>query len=179
MICINPNGIIRWKVYIEHVPDMIPTGVSNIVVDRNGTIYYIVSWANSQSYTANLCRITQANTDYPNQLCVRNYQLFGGITQPLAYNEIYDLLITAVVDNKFGSVSAAIDKTSLEILWINRHYFGAGTGGHYKIDNGTGYMYWIGDDDYLLKFDQKGNHTLIDGLVEIVHSKPSQINYYM
>ncbi|CAF4985018.1 unnamed protein product [Rotaria sp. Silwood1] len=160
IICLTTNGVRRWKLYIESVADMIPVGASNIVSDRNGTLYYSVSWTGNEEYTAKICRIKYAQTDHPYQECIKNYQLYMDINSPLAINEKFNLLITAVVDDTFESVPAAINKTTFEILWINRNYFGAGMNGHYKIDSKTGDMYWIGGDDYLLKFNEKGQKLL-------------------
>jgi hypothetical protein len=90
------------------------------------------------------------------------------INSPLALNEKYDLLITAVSDNEIETVPAVLNKTTMDLLWVNRHVFGAGMDGHYRYDTNKGDMFWIGGDDRLLKFDHNGqnlinNFTQLDG----------------
>ncbi|CAF1576796.1 unnamed protein product [Didymodactylos carnosus] len=160
MVCLTVNGDIRWKLYLEYVPEMRPVGASNIVSDQNGTLYYTVSWAGDGIFSAKICRVSYALTSHPYQECVTNTKLYMNIQSALAINEKFNLLITAVADGTFESVPAAINKTSLEIMWINRENFGAGMNGHYKVDSGTGNMFWIGGDDNLLKFDAGGNKML-------------------
>lgn len=160
MVCLTPNGIIRWKLYIEPVPDMEPIGVSNIISDRQGLLFYTISWSGDTILTAKICRITHAQTSHPLQKCIENYQLSMDINAPLALNEKYDLLITAVNDNEIDSVPAVLNKTTMGLLWVNRHVFGAGMDGHYRFDTNKGDMFWIGGDDRLLKFDHNGQKIL-------------------
>jgi hypothetical protein len=49
-------------------------------------------------------------------------------------NEKYDFLITAVSDNEIETVPAVLNKTTLKLLWVNRHFFGADMDGHYRYD---------------------------------------------
>lgn len=160
MICLTPNGVIRWKLYLEPVPGMDPMGVSNIVSDRQGLLYYTVSWSGDDTFTAKICRITSAQTSHPSQKCIENYQLYMDINAPLALNEKYDFLVTAVSDNEFESVPAVLNKTTLDLLWVNRHFFGADMDGHYRCDTNTGDMFWLGGDDRVLKFTYNGQNLL-------------------
>ncbi|CAF1028914.1 unnamed protein product [Didymodactylos carnosus] len=167
-MCLTPNGIVRWKLPVEPVPDMEPIGISNIISDRQGQLYYTISWSGDTIYTAKICRITHAQTSHPVQKCIENYQLFMYIKSPLALNEKYDLLVTAVSDNEMDSVPATLNKTTLDLLWVNRHFFGAGMDGHYRCDTNMGDMFWIGGDGNLLKFRHDGqnlinNYTQSDG----------------
>jgi hypothetical protein len=168
MVCLTTNGTVRWKVDIESVTDMDPIGVSNIVSDRQGDLFYTASWSGDTIYTAKICRITNAQTSHPVQKCIVNYQLFFYVTAPLAVIEKYDLLVTAVSDNEFESVPLVLNKTTLDLLWVNRHFFGAGLHGDYRWDLNTGDLFWIGGDDRLLKFNYTGeklinNFTQLDG----------------
>jgi outer membrane protein assembly factor BamB len=160
MICLTPNGIVRWRLFVEHVADMEPLGVSNIVSDRQGLLFYTISWSGDTIYTAKICRITHAQTSHPIQKCIENYQLFMYINTPLAINEKYDFLVTAVSDNEIDTVPAVLNKTTLGLLWVNRHVFGAGMDGHYRCDTNMGDIFWIGGDDRLLKFEHNGQNLI-------------------
>jgi hypothetical protein len=160
MVCLTPNGVVRWKLYFEPVPDMDPIGISNIVSDRQGLLYYTISWSGDTIYTAKICRVTHAQTAHPVQKCIENYQLFMDINAPLALNEKYDFLVTAVSDNEIESVPAVLNKTTLDLLWVNRHFFGADMDGRYRCDVNTGDMFWIGGDDNLLKFEYSGQNLI-------------------
>ena len=171
MVCLTMNGTVRWKVDIETVPDMDPIGVSNIVSDREGNLFYTASWSGDTIYTAKICRITNAQTSNPVQKCIENYDLFFYVSAPLAILQEYDLLITAVSDNEIESVPLVLNKTTLDLFWINRHFFGAGLHGDYRWNSNTGDLFWIGGDDRLLKFTYKGeklinNFTQFDGFGE-------------
>jgi hypothetical protein len=85
MVCLTPNGIVRWKLFVEPVPGMDPIGVSNIVSDRQGHLFYTISWAGDTIYTAKICRVTNAQTSHPIQKCIENTQLFFEINTPLGY----------------------------------------------------------------------------------------------
>lgn len=161
MICLTTNGLVRWTLEPEPVPDMDVIGTSNIVSDRQGVLFYTVSWSGDTILTAKVCRITKAQTSRPVQHCVEDSDLYMDIVSSLAINEKYDLLITAVSDNTFQSVPAAVNKTTLGLLWTNRHFFGADFRAPYRCDVSSGNMFWIGDNDHLLKFDSTG-HDLID-----------------
>ncbi|CAF1152848.1 unnamed protein product [Rotaria sp. Silwood1] len=168
MMCLTTNGIVRWKLPLESEPDMESIGISNIISDRQGHLFYTISWAGDTRITAKICRVTNAQTSYPLQKCVENFQLFVYIKTLLALNEKYDLLITSVKGNEIELVPAVLNKTTLDLLWVNRHFFGAGIHGDYRWDLNMGNIFWIGGDDHLLKFDQKGeklinNVTQLDG----------------
>ncbi|CAF1090046.1 unnamed protein product [Rotaria sordida] len=135
-------------------------GISNIVSDRQGHLFYTISWAGDTIVTAKICRVTNAQTSHPLQKCVGNFQLFVDIKTLLALNEEYDLLITSVKGNEIELVPAVLNKTTLDLLWVNRHFFGAGIHGNYRWDLNMGNIFWIGGDDHLLKFDQKGENQI-------------------
>ncbi|CAF3267797.1 unnamed protein product [Rotaria sp. Silwood2] len=139
---------------------MLPVGISNIVSDRQGVLFYTVSWSGDEYYTAKICRITEAQTPHPIQECIENYQLYNDIITPLALNEKYDILVTAVTDDEFESVPAGLNKTTLAMQWINRHFFGAGVTGHYRCHTNTGDILWIGGDRNLLKFKYNGQNLI-------------------
>lgn len=160
LVCLTVNGIVRWTIYVEPVADMDPIGVSNIVSDSEGNLFYTISWSGDTIYTAKICRITHAQTLSPIQKCFENAQLFMYINSPLALDEKYHFLITAVSDNQFESVPALLNKTNLNLLWVNRHYFGAGMNGEYRYDRTKGDLFWIAGDDRLLKFNYKGQHLI-------------------
>ena len=162
MVCLTPNSIVRWTLFIEPVADMEPIGVSNIASDREGLLYYTISWSGDSIYTAKICRVTHAQTSHPVQQCIENYQSFMYVHSPLALNEKNDLLITAVSDNEIESVPVVLNKTTLDLLWINRHFFGAGMHGPYRCDTNTGDIFWIGGDDNLLKFEPTGQNLIND-----------------
>jgi hypothetical protein len=92
-------GTVRWKVDIEFVTDMIPVGVSNIVSDHQGDIFYTISWLNETDCVAKVCRITNAETSHPAQKRTLNNQLLFYVTTPLVLIEKYDLLVTAASEN--------------------------------------------------------------------------------
>lgn len=168
LLCLTVNGMVRWKLYVEPVAEMDPAGVSNIVTDRQGHLFYTISWAGDTIYTAKICRVTNAETSHPLQKCIENAQLFVYITTPLALNEKYDFLITAVVDNEIETVPIVLNRTTLDLVWINRHFFGAGMHGGYRSDLITGDLFWISGNDNLLKFNYTGqnlinNSTQLDG----------------
>ena len=52
MVCLTTNGIIRWKLPLTSVPDMEMSGVSNIVSDRQGYLFYMMSWVGDGFITA-------------------------------------------------------------------------------------------------------------------------------
>ena len=151
-------ALFAGKLYLEPAPDMDPMGVSNIVSDRQGLLYYTASWSGDDTFTAKICRITSAQTAHPSQKCIEDYQLYMDINAPLALNEKYDFLITAVSDNQFESVPAVLNKTTLDLLWVNRHFFGADMDGQYRCDTNTGDIFWLGGDDRLLKFTYNGQN---------------------
>ncbi|CAF3742293.1 unnamed protein product [Rotaria sp. Silwood1] len=168
MMCLTTNGIVRWKLPLESEPDMESIGISNVISDRQGHLFYTISWAGDTRITAKICRVTNVQTSHPLQKCVENFQLFVYIKTLLALNEKYDLLITSVKGNETELVPAVLNKTTLDLLWVNRHFFGAGIHGDYRWDLNMGNIFWIGGDDHLLKFDQKGeklinNVTQLDG----------------
>jgi hypothetical protein len=168
MVCLTSNGIVRWKLPLETVPGMELTGISNIVSDRQGYLFYMMSWAGDGVITGKICRVTNAQTSHPIPNCVQNSQLFFYINTLLALNEKYDLLITAVKGNQIDRLPAVLNKTTLDLLWVNTHFFGAGIHGDYRWDLTMGNIFWISGDDNLLKFDQKGenlinNMTQLDG----------------
>ncbi len=160
MVCLTPNGIVRWKLFVEPVPEMEVISVSNIVSDRQGYLFYTMSFAGDGVISAKICRVINAQTSHPLQKCIQNAQLFSYINTPLAINEKYDLLITAVNGNQIVSIPAVLNKTTLDLLWVNRNFFGAGLQRDYRWDLNTGDMFWIGGDDHLLKFDQKGENII-------------------
>ncbi|CAF1379544.1 unnamed protein product [Adineta ricciae] len=160
MVCLTSNGIVRWTLSFEPVETMEPAGVSNIISDRQGVLFYTISWAGDRKFTAKLCQITNAQTSQPVQQCIENYQLFMSTNAPLALNEKYDLLVTAVEDNKIDSIPAVLDKKTLKLLWTNRRFFGAGRNGQYRCDTSTGDIFWIGGDTRLLKFDHSGKNLI-------------------
>ncbi|CAF1003978.1 unnamed protein product [Rotaria sordida] len=160
MVCLTTNGIVRWKLPLESVPDMESVGISNIVSDRQGYLFYTISWAGGTIVTAKICRVTNAQTSHPLQKCIENFQLFVYIKTLLALNEKYDLLITSVKGNEIELIPAVLNKTTLDLLWVNRHFFGAGIHGDYRWDLNIGNIFWIGGDDHLLKFDQKGENLI-------------------
>ncbi|UJR32505.1 hypothetical protein I4U23_019967 [Adineta vaga] len=160
IVCLTSNGNVRWTVFVEAVPEMEPVGVSNIVSDRQGILYYTISFSGDTIYTAKICRITHAQTSHPVQQCVENYQLYMDINAPLVLQEKYDLLITAVNDNDIDSIPVVLDKKTLKIIWFDRHVFGAGMDGQYRCDLKTGDILWLGGDDRLLKFDYNGHKLL-------------------
>ncbi|CAF0752172.1 unnamed protein product [Adineta ricciae] len=157
IICLTPNGNVRWTLFVETVPEMDPIGVSNIVSDRQGVLYYTISWSGDTIYTAKICRVTHAQTSHPTQECVENYDLFMYVNAPLTLQENHNHLITAVSDNDFESIPLVLDKNTLEMIWIDRHVFGAGMEGQYRCDLKTGDILWLGGDDRLLKFDYNGH----------------------
>ncbi|CAF0912083.1 unnamed protein product [Adineta steineri] len=160
MVCLTTNGNVRWTLFIEPVEDMDPIGLSNIIVDRQGQLFYTISWSGDTIYTAKICRVTQAQTSHPVQQCVEDYQVFAYVTSSLALDDKYDLLVAAVSDNEIETVPAVLDKKTLKLVWINRHYFGAGMDGQYRCDTNTGDILWLGGDWRLIKFDHNGKNLL-------------------
>lgn len=167
-MCLTVDGTVRWKVGIEFVTDMIAVGVSNIVSDRQGDLFYTISWVNKTDYVAKVCYITNAQTSHPIQKCIINNQLLFYVTTPLILIEQYDLLVTAASKNVIESVPLALNKTTLDVLWTNEQFLDAGMHGDYRSDYKTGDFFWIGKDDYLVKFNNTGemiinNSTYVAG----------------
>ncbi len=54
-------------------------------------------------------------------------------------------------------------------MWWDRHFSGAGKRGGYRWDLNTGDIFWVVDDDRLLKLDQKGEN-LINNFTQLVGS---------
>ena len=165
MVCLTPNGNVRWTLFVEPVPEMDPIGVSNIVSDRQGVLFYTISYSGDTIYTAKICRVTRAQTSKPAQQCYQNYDLFMYINAPLALQEKYDFLIAAANDNEIDSVPIVLNKTTLKEVWMNRKVFGAGMDGQYRCDLSSGDTFWMGGDGRLLKFDRKGT-KLIDNYIQ-------------
>jgi len=160
MVCLTTNGLVRWTLFLEPVADMEPIGISNIISDRQGLLFYTVSWSGDTIYTAKICRVTHAQTSHPVQQCIENYQLFMYVVAPLALNEKYDLLVTAVSDNEIESIPVVLDKKTLKLRWMNRHVFGAGMDGQYRCDTNNGDIVWTGGDGRLVKFDHNGQNLI-------------------
>jgi hypothetical protein len=160
MVCLTTNGLVRWTLFLEPVADMEPIGISNIISDRQGLLFYTVSWSGDTIYTAKVCRVTHAQTSHPVQQCIENYQLFMYVVAPLALNEKYDLLVTAVSDNEIESIPVVLDKKTLKLRWINRHFFGADMNGQYRCDTNNGDILWMGGDGRLVKFDHNGQNLI-------------------
>ena len=177
ILCLTPTGEIRWKVFLESVAGMYPIALSNIVVDRQGTLYYTVGWSGDQVFTAKACQISQANTTRPVQKCIQNYNLISASGAPLALNEKYGQLITAVDDNKFESVPAVVNKTDLSLFWINRHVFGARSNQNYRCDFQSGDIFWFGGDDRFVKFDYSGQKLIENFTVNSLVGRDFVLNH--
>ena len=70
------HGIVRWQIPIETVPNTFNAGVSNIVSNSAGILFFMSSWANITYSTRKVCRIMNGQTNEPVQECFRNDQLF-------------------------------------------------------------------------------------------------------
>ncbi|CAF0987206.1 unnamed protein product [Adineta ricciae] len=90
------------------------------------------------TYSSNLCRIINAPTSRPAQDCIENCELYNSTKSPLSMSEKYNLLLTDVADNEFGSISDALNKTTLAIQRTNRDFHGAGLTERYRSDANTG-----------------------------------------
>jgi len=155
MLCLTPNGKVRWKMHLECVPHMIVTGVSNIVTNQeDGTLFFTSSWGDTGSYAAKVCRVYYPQTSHPAQECVLNYQVFSQISSSLSLNTKLDLLMTTV--NNVAPV--ALNASTFEVLWTDRETMGADS--DYKNDPLTGDIYWIGGDDDMRKFNSTGYRLL-------------------
>lgn len=70
MACLTKNGVVRWELPVEPVAAAELAGASNIVSDRQGYLFYMVSWKGFNIRTAKICRITDAQTSNPVQRCI-------------------------------------------------------------------------------------------------------------
>ena len=157
MICLTANGTVRWTLDIEPVADMILMAVSNIISDRQGDLFYTISWVNKTEHIGKICRITNAQTSSPIQKCIVNDQILFYIDTPLILIEKYDLLITTATRNVVQSAPLAFNKTTLEMFWENGLFLDAGMHGDLRSNYKTGDFFWIGKNDYLVKFNYTGD----------------------
>jgi hypothetical protein len=142
------NGLIRWKIYLEPIDEMINVGVSNIISTRDGLIFFTSSWTDGSSSFGKACRISNGQTNNPILECVQNNQLYYPYEEaPLSKNDDSIYLFTTAVNQSL----AVVNTTSLEIVWIDRGTVGCSSKSVYNSD-GTG-MYWIGNDDHFRKIN--------------------------
>lgn len=149
LLCLTTNGLVRWKLYLEPIGNMINMGTSNVVSNRRGDVFFTTSWTNHSAYSAKVCHLTNVETSQPVQRCVENYQLYANFHTPLAINDASVYLFTTVFDQAIQQVPAVIGIDTLGIVWIDRGVVGAAPDSEYN-DDGTG-IYWIGDDNHFIK----------------------------
>jgi hypothetical protein len=153
MLCITPNGNIRWKMYLESVPRMTSVGVSNIVSNReDNTLIFISSWADTGSFVSKICRVYYPQTRHPAQECVTNQRIFIQFASSILIDVKSDLLIASVIPNR----PAAFNATTFEMVWIDEETMGADLASDYKTDSSTGNIYWVGGDDNFRKLNSTG-----------------------
>jgi len=153
MLCLTPNGEVRWKMYLESVPRMIIVGVSNIVSNReDNTLIYISTWADGGSFKSKICRVYYPQTKHPAQECITNEDIFIHFSSTILLDVEANLLITSVGDNR----PAAFNSSTFEMVWVDREIMGADMGSDYKTDLSTGDIYWIGGDDSFRRMNPTG-----------------------
>jgi len=158
MLCLTPNGEVRWKMYLESVPLMINVGVSNIVSNReDNTLIYTSTWSDTGSFVSKICRVYYPETKHPAQECVTNEDIFIHFSSSILLDVKANLLITNVNDNR----PAAFNASTFEMIWVDKEIMGADFGSDYKMNLFTGDIYWIGGDDSFYRMNSTG-FRLID-----------------
>jgi hypothetical protein len=158
MLCLTPNGEVRWKMYLESAPRMTNVGVSNIVSNReDNTLIYMSTWADAGAFVSKICRVYYPQTKHPAQECVTNYDVFIHFSSSILLDVKANLLIASVGDNR----PAAFNTTTFEMVWEDKEIMGADMGSDYKTDLLTGDIYWIGGDDSFRRVNSTG-FCLID-----------------
>lgn len=66
------------------------------------------------------------------------------------------LLITSVRKYDLGSVPAVLNKTSLDLVWLNEDFFVTAAYVSGRWDSNTGDLFWFSDRDCLLKLNYTG-----------------------
>ncbi|CAF3843325.1 unnamed protein product [Rotaria magnacalcarata] len=155
LVCVTINGLIRWKLYLERDDGMTTTGVTNIVSNMNGTLFYGISWFNDTNYLNKICRLSNPETNNPIEKCASNTYFSQTFQGPLSIDDSSELLIVTL----YGESFAFINTTSLKIEYQSPFDIGASSSSHYNTDQ-TG-IYWIGVDDHLRKVNILGE-TLIN-----------------
>ncbi|CAF2912773.1 unnamed protein product [Rotaria sp. Silwood2] len=154
LVCVTINGLIRWKLYLERDDGMTIDGVTNIVSNINGTLFYGISWFKDENYLNKICRLSNPETDNPIEKCASNTYFFQTFQGPLSIDDSSELLIVTL----YGESVGFINTTSLQIEYQSPFDIGASTGSHYNTDQ-TG-IYWIGVDDHLRKVNIHGETLL-------------------
>ncbi|CAF1119429.1 unnamed protein product [Adineta ricciae] len=159
MLCLTPNGEIRWKMHLESASFKINVGVSNIVSDqKNNLLYYTSSWADSGTFVSKICRVFYPDTHHPAQECLDTYRISSNYLAPLALNTKADLLITTVIENS----PAAFNTTTFEMIWTDAEAMGSDASADYKTDPLTGDIYWISGSDDMYKMNTNGTRAFIN-----------------
>ena len=133
-------------------------GISNVVANIDGEVFFTTSWSNNDSYSGKVCRLSDVQTSHPIATCLENAQLYASTNSPLSLNDASVYLFTTVFNEGANQVPATIDTKTLEFVWIDRGVVGAANDSLYSSD-ATG-IFWIGRDDHLYKVNGRDSRIL-------------------